>query len=250
MILYPSLFIENCPSTNGTLKTILENKTLKDNILKDYFFIYTNYQSAGRGMATNCWESENNKNILASFLFFPSTTPKQQFYFNQFFALSIQKTIASYLPQAQIKWPNDIYINKKKIAGILIEHSLNSQTITHTIAGVGININQTNFSANIPNPTSLTIETQQHFEIDTILNQIIDNQHILYPILQSNNFNQLHQLYLEKLLNLDIWAHYEICQQPIYAKIIGIDSYGRLQLIDKKNHTYTCQFKEIKYIFE
>ena len=183
MILSPALFIENCPSTNAILKQLIEDKTININELNDLFFLYTNYQNAGRGLADNHWESEKDMNILASFYFNLPILPKNQFIFNQFFSLTILNTISHFLPNAKIKWPNDIYIRNKKIAGILIEHSLTSTSIKYTIAGVGINVNQTQFSSSLPNPTSLCIETGKQHQLSRILNLIVQEGEKLLPYL-------------------------------------------------------------------
>lgn len=248
MILSPSLFIENCPSTNAILKQLIEDKTININELKDLFFLYTNYQNAGRGLANNHWESEKDMNVLASFYFNPPILPKNQFLFNQFFSLTILNTISHFLPNAKIKWPNDIYINNKKIAGILIEHSLSSTAIKYTIAGVGININQTQFSPSLPNPTSLSIETGTHYQLSNILNLIVQEGKKLLPYLNATKKEQLNELYLAKLFQLDVWAEYAIFDKKITAQIIGTDPFGRLLLVDKYNNSYTCNLKEIKFL--
>lgn len=248
MILSPSLFIENCPSTNAILKQLIEDKTININELKDLFFLYTNYQNAGRGLANNHWESEKDMNVLASFYFNPPILPKNQFLFNQFFSLTILNTISHFLPNAKIKWPNDIYINNKKIAGILIEHSLTSTAIKYTIAGVGININQTQFSPSLPNPSSLSIETGTHYQLSNILNLIVQEGKKLLPYLNATKKEQLNELYLAKLFQLDVWAEYAIFDKKITAQIIGTDPFGRLLLVDKYNNSYTCNLKEIKFL--
>lgn len=248
MILSPSLFIENCPSTNAVLKQLIEDKEININELKNLFFIHTNYQNAGRGLANNHWESENNMNILASFYFCPNIPPNQQFLFNQFFSLTILNTISHFLPNAKIKWPNDIYINNKKIAGILIEHILTSSSIKYTIAGVGINVNQTQFSSSLPNPTSLCIETGKQYHLSKILNLIVQEGDKLLPYLNTEKKEQLNELYLSQLFKLNVWAEYAIFDKKITAKIMGTDTFGRLLLVDKFNNSYTCNLKEIKFL--
>lgn len=248
MILSPALFIENCPSTNAILKQLIEDNTININELNDLFFLYTNYQNAGRGLADNHWESEKDMNILASFYFNPPILPKNQFLFNQFFSLTILNTISHFLPNAKIKWPNDIYIRNKKIAGILIEHSLTSTSIKYTIAGVGINVNQTKFSSSLPNPTSLCIETGKQHQLSRILNLIVQEGEKLLPYLYTEKKEPLNELYLAKLFNLDVWAEYAIFDKKITAKIIGTDPFGRLLLVDKYNNSYTCNLKEIKFL--
>lgn len=249
MILTPSLFVENCPSTNAELKRQIEDNLIIFNELKDFFLLYTNYQNAGRGVADNRWESERNKNVLASFYFKPPIPPQAQFRFNQFFSLTILNAISHFLPNAKIKWPNDIYVDTKKIAGILIEHSLSSDKIKYTIAGVGLNVNQLHFPTSLPNPTSLAIETGEFHNLDNIINLIIEEGQKLSTWLAPENSEELNELYLSKLLNLNVWKQYEIFGRTVTAKITGTDSFGRLQLIDTNDNIHICHLKEIKFIF-
>ena len=105
--------------------------------------IYADFQKAGRGQKDNKWESEKGKNLLLSIILYPtSIRPEDQFYLSMAVSLGICDFIDSFFPGSKIKWPNDIYINDDKIAGILIENSVMGETIESTIAGIGININQ------------------------------------------------------------------------------------------------------------
>ena len=134
MILKNPLFVDTTDSTNKKLKELLaENPELPD-----YFCVAADFQSAGRGQGSNRWQSDRGQNILASLLFKPSYPPAHQFVLNQCFALSVRKLLSKFVDGVKIKWPNDIYVGFEKIAGILIEHSIEGEHIKNTIAGVGI----------------------------------------------------------------------------------------------------------------
>ena len=172
-------FIETTHSTNVTLR---ENASLTlQEWNKDYHFygIYTLEQTQGKGLGSNRWLSQRGQNILISFLFQPPITIQNQFYFNQYFALAIRDFLSKFIENPMIKWPNDIYVGNKKIAGILIEHSIQGDTLKYSIAGVGININQTLFEPEIPNPTSLSILTGITFDIPKEINKTL-NKKIIY----------------------------------------------------------------------
>ena len=109
--------------------------------------VYTNYQSAGQGQSGNKWESEDGKNLLISIVLFPSfIKPADQFHISMTISLGICDFLKRYIPGCSIKWPNDIYVNNDKIAGILIENFILGNKIENTIAGIGLNINQDKFS--------------------------------------------------------------------------------------------------------
>src|SRR5665648_1178797 len=130
-------FFENLPSTNTYAA-----KLLKKNKLPEGTVVYTNYQSAGRGQTGNIWESEDGKNLLVSIVLFPSfIIPACQFLISITLSLGICDFLKRYIPACAIKWPNDIYVNNDKIAGILIENSVMEGVIESSIAGIGLNIN-------------------------------------------------------------------------------------------------------------
>lgn len=120
------------------------------------------YQTAGRGQRGNGWESEPGRNLLFSMLYYPPADlpPSRQFQISKAVALAVAETVDRLLdgydhPEVCIKWPNDIYVGDRKIAGILIENALQSSTrIAHSIIGVGLNVNQREFRSGAPNPVS------------------------------------------------------------------------------------------------
>lgn len=118
--------------------------------------VYARMQTAGRGQRGNHWESEPGKNLCASFLLQPDgVAPGRQFVISEAVALAVTDLLESCGVEAAVKWPNDIYAGDRKICGILIEHSVMPDRILHTIAGVGINLNQEKFLSDAPNPVSL-----------------------------------------------------------------------------------------------
>ncbi|MBO4654443.1 MAG: biotin--[acetyl-CoA-carboxylase] ligase [Bacteroidales bacterium] len=241
MFLENPFFIDITDSTNKKLKELLtENAELPD-----YFCVAADYQSAGRGQGSNRWQSDRGQNVLASLLFKPSYPPAQQFVLNQCFALSVRKLLSKYVNGVKIKWPNDIYVDYEKIAGILIEHSIEGEHIKNTIAGVGININQTDFDKGIPNPTSLKLLTNRDFDVREIVLDLVEVCR-QYQCSDHTDYQKIHQEYLENLLLYQEFAWYETVDKKIEAKITGTDEYGRLLLKDRNGNNYCCGMKEIR----
>lgn len=241
MILEDSLFVENTASTNKLLKELLaENAELPD-----YFCVAAAFQSAGRGQGSNRWQSDKGQNVLASLLFKPTCPPARQFVLNQCFALSVRAMLAQYVDEVKIKWPNDIYVEWKKIAGILIEHNIQADCIKNTIAGVGININQTVFDKDIPNPTSLKLLTNMDFDVrEMVLGLVSACQQ--YQCSENTDYQKIHREYLGNLFLYQEYAWYEIENKLVEAQITGTDEYGRLLLHDKTSKTYCCGMKEVR----
>lgn len=138
--------------------------------------VSTYCQSAGRGQRGNSWEAEPGKNLTFSILVCPhNIPPARQMAISRATSLAIVRWLDRYLPDnmtASIKWPNDIYVGDKKICGILIEHVISSGCIERTVIGVGININQTIFLSDAPNPVSLSLLTGQDYHLPTMLEQV------------------------------------------------------------------------------
>ncbi|MCQ2284417.1 MAG: biotin--[acetyl-CoA-carboxylase] ligase, partial [Bacteroidales bacterium] len=210
------------------------------------FTIYTDFQSAGRGMGSNKWFSDRGENILASFYFEPDLPAAQQFVFNQYFAVTTRLFLSRYLPQVQIKWPNDMYVNGKKLAGDLTEHTLLGSQLRFSIAGIGININQSHFPAEIPHPTSLYLETGQTFEVETLLSEYWQ---LLHDHLEDLHHPELlQQAYLEHFYQMNEVHEYDCRGQRIKAAIQGIDNFGRLVLAQTDGPIHICGFKEVIFL--
>ena len=159
------IHLEETVSTNTFLATYTPASPTEITI------VTTDYQSAGRGQATNRWESERGKNLLFSILVTPGNLPATHlFALSEAIALSIHEAIAEVRTSSvqaptyadekwrgTVKWPNDIYVGDSKISGILIENSLRGQYVNRSIIGCGVNINQTDFlfPSLIPIPSAL-----------------------------------------------------------------------------------------------
>ncbi len=115
-------------------------------------------QTDGRGQRGNKWTSNAGENLMFSIVLkSPVLMPEDHFALNEIAALSVADFLSTYGIKAEIKWPNDIYVGEKKICGILIENSFRGKTISSSIIGIGLNINQRNFNVNLPNPTSMVL---------------------------------------------------------------------------------------------
>ena len=144
------IYLPTINSTNAWLQQALLEQQLPEGVL-----VYTSYQTNGRGQLTNVWESEKDKNLLFSMLFTPVWLPvKDQFVLSQAVALGVVRFLNKFQAGFKVKWPNDIYWNDKKIAGILIENNLQGTVIGSSVVGIGLNINQMEFLSDAPNPVS------------------------------------------------------------------------------------------------
>lgn len=131
-------------------------------------------QSAGRGQRGNHWESNTGENLTFSMVLNPSFLPiADQFLLSETVSLAIVDVLEMYGLQPRIKWPNDIYIYNRKVAGILIENDLKGTTLYRSIVGVGLNVNQTVFSPALPNPASMKTAVGWEFDRTEVLENFI-----------------------------------------------------------------------------
>lgn len=241
-------FIPNALSTNTLLKELIQAGELSGRPLENFFALYTNHQSNGRGMGSNRWFSDDGRNILASFHFLPEIPAQKQFLFNIYFALCTADFLDRYTSNVEIKWPNDIYIRRHKVAGILIEHSIRGHHIHHTIAGIGININQDRFPDDVPYPTSLFLETGVQHSPTQLLNEYYELLKDRFSMLNTENEKLLRDRYLQRLYQHNKYHSYLIGGTQCTARIVGLDPYGQLLLETLDGKTQACAFKEVVYL--
>lgn len=187
--------IAEAQSTNTALREALAT----DPALPAGTVVYTHRQTAGRGQRGNSWEAEPGMNVTMSMLLRPGdVTAREQFTVSERVALGVARVLNRYLPPstpAEVKWPNDVYVGDKKICGILIENSLNGNRIDYSIAGIGINVNQTRFRSPAPNPVSLTMLTGLTLDVEEVMRQVADE----ITALSAWDKAELHKSYLASL---------------------------------------------------
>lgn len=234
-------------STNTyAAKLLMAEKPLEGTI------VYAIAQTKGKGQQGNTWESENGKNLTISVILYPSfIKPENQFLLNKFISLAVLDFVKYHLPanmSPKVKWPNDIYVKNKKIAGILIENAIIENKIEHIIVGIGININQVHFSSDVPNPISLKSLTGKEIIITECLKKLCEFLNNRYLQLAEKPHTILDNDYLQNNYRYNLFSDYMVDGSLLKLKICGISEYGKLRLIDKAGIISEFAFNEIKYI--
>ena len=191
------LHYQQLESTNAFLERLVQSKNrATEEALPDGCAVYADFQTAGRGRRTNVWFSEEGKNLLTSILLYPDIAPEEQFRVTEWVSLAMTDFLQEHAAlSARIKWPNDIYIGRKKIAGILVEHHWSGKKLSRSIVGIGLNLNQENFPDRLPNPTSVFRETNRRISVDAAAAAVRDA--LLQRKLQQPD--KLHEDYLHRL---------------------------------------------------
>lgn len=213
--------------------------------------IASEFQEEGRGQRGNRWESIQGLNLTFSVLLRPTFLQvSDQFYLLKATALAITDWLKAYVEtgQVKIKWPNDIYIGDKKVCGILIENSFFSQNLDTSIIGIGINLNQTSFSDDLPNPTSLLIETGKRIAPKTVLPEVVSCIQCRYLQLVDGNRNAIDNDYLNSIYRKDQLCRYYSNGHDFEATIIGVQPSGELILKTPKGEIRSFAFKEVSFV--
>lgn len=237
--------VGECLSTNSLMKQKKQESQLRDKTA-----IMTDFQSLGRGQGQNTWQSDSGKNLLISIYRCTKLKAEEHFMLTIIASLSISDTLKNYGIKASIKWPNDIYVDDRKIAGILIENSLMKDQINDTIIGVGLNINQQVFHETIPNPVSVAQIIQREIEITAIRNTFIENFDKLFKESENGQNEELFHLYIDKLYRLKEWSLFEFDGHNFTGQIRGVMPDGRLIIETESGQLKHFLFGEVKYVLK
>lgn len=207
-------------------------------------------QTAGKGMGSNGWESEARQNLTFSVALDVSFLPAQrQFLLSEAVPLGIIEVLDTILPAEKwsIKWPNDIFYENRKLAGILINSTIKANMMDVSIVGIGLNVNQMQFQDWPTHPISLKMITGEDYDLQPLLEQIAE--HLLIKVEQmKSDPAAIEQDYLKRLFRYRRWADYEVDGEIMRLFMTGIDSFGRLQLVDEQQVLRTFDIKEIKFV--
>ncbi|MDA3890653.1 MAG: biotin--[acetyl-CoA-carboxylase] ligase [Salinivirgaceae bacterium] len=231
-------------STNDYLKNIIAEQDTAEG-----FVILAKHQIDGRGQGENKWESEKNKNLTFSLLLRPSFLPAgDMFMISKTVALGILDYLNSLDKNFSIKWPNDFYFGDKKIGGILIENQLLGCCLNYSFIGIGLNINQVTFLSNAPNPISLKNILNKELEIGTCLNDLLASVNKWYDYLKDGLFDKINKQYFVNLYRNEGYYKYKTENDKFSAKIISVESDGKLNLKTTEGKLRSFYFKEVEFM--
>ena len=214
--------------------------------------VLTDFQTRGHGQRGSHWHSEPGQNLLFSFLLRPRfLKPDKQFYLNQAIALAIHDSISMLLTQGEvfIKWPNDLIVKGRKLAGILIENSLSANEMRSSIIGVGLNVHQLSFPQELAHVTSLEkegVKTKRR----PLLENLLESIERRYLQLRQNRFDELRKDYLSVLFRFGEWAPYRLREGTlIEGRFIDVLQSGQLLMEYRDGKQRVFAFKEVEFVY-
>ena len=207
------------------------------------------FQENGRGQRGNSWESQFGMNLTFSLLLRPTfLRVEEQFALSKIIALSICEWINGNGSAAKIKWPNDIYVGDNKVCGILIENSFSGSTLDVSVIGIGLNLNQTIFPNDLPNPTSMKLICDKEFQPAKVMVELVNIIQSFYAKLKLSHKNEMDDLYLNSLYRFGNFFDFTSNEGKFRAKIVGIQNSGELILETEVGQKLFFAFKEVSFI--
>ena len=242
--MHQHLHFEEIDSTNAYLQRKQSEADIRN------WVVSADEQTAGKGMGSNSWESEAGKNLTFSLAVDMSFLPaEKQFLLSEAVPLGIIEVLDDILPNEKlsIKWPNDIYYESHKLAGILINSTIKANMMDISIIGIGLNVNQMKFHDWPTHPISLKIIMGIDYDLQSLLEQI--SEHILIKVEQlKSDPSAIKQEYLKRLFRYRTWADYEVGEKVLRLFMTGIDEFGRLLLVDEQQTMHCYEIKQIKFL--
>jgi len=237
------VFVPECHSTNSLALELSQKQDLPDGTL-----ILTNHQLRGRGQQGNAWISETGKNLTFSLIVKPSFLAiKDQFLLNMVVSLGVRDFVQSKITQGvNVKWPNDVMVDDRKICGILIENQIQGPGFTNSIIGIGLNINQMGFHFN--NAVSLTMVTGRNYELQGVLEEICGLLEKWYMVLKHKGGDRVRESYQSTLFGLNESRMFITNGRHFVGVIKGVDDHGRL-MINEDGRTNLFNTKEVQFDF-
>jgi len=206
-------------------------------------------QKTGRGQSGNFWESEPGKNLTFSIVLYPDFLEiRRQYMLSKVVTLGIYSALNKYVDRLSIKWPNDIYTGNKKLGGILIENSVMSGSLQSSVIGIGLNVNQVHFSSPAPNPASMKTLTNQHFDCELLLTELLTGINRYYSLLRNGDDKEIDKEFISALY-LKSKPHLFRSGEEIFNGVItGVNEIGQLQIRKEDGQIAEFHFKEVEFL--
>ena len=244
MLKFNKILVDAVSSTNDEL-----NLLLKNNLQNEGLMLQSLYQSKGRGQMGTSWFSSAGKNLLFSIYLKPKLAKIEHLPFvNMTLCLSALFAIKKFYPEAQLKWPNDILCNQRKIAGILVETSIQNTQLQHVIAGFGINVNEPEFPHH-PQAVSLLQLLGHYVPLEEVLQAFCEVLYLTYNYLQNSDFEYILNEYNHYLYGNGQTLNFRDSEGYNFkAKVLGVNEKGLMNLL-VEGQIVSYAHKEITWVF-
>lgn len=247
------VYLPTCHSTNDTATELVREENLAEGSV-----VIADAQTAGKGQRGARWITSPGKNFTFSFVLRPTfLAASEQFLLSQAMALGVIRFVSNYTNQAQIKWPNDLYVNQLKLGGILIENAWQGARLSHTVVGIGLNINQIEFKVEQLTKagdsglraTSLRLETGESFELTSLLPDLLLALEQSYLRLRAGYYEQIRRDYHAALLGLGENRLFRENGEIFEGAVEGVTTSGKLCIQKKNGLRKEYDIREVEWLW-
>lgn len=238
------LYFEELESTNTHVKRLSRSE------ISHGLLCLANYQTRGRGQYEKNWESQPGQNLTFTLTFIPTQSSR----FHVFTLVCANGIIEEIENQtgfkAAIKWPNDIYVNEKKVGGLLTEATFSGNRIDRLLVGIGLNINQSFFTEDLQDKaTSLKLLTGKEQSREHFLANLLSRIEYGYRRWQKRDVTLMKEIN-QKILGYGQWVRLQINgkirDEP--AKLLGMNEEGQLAVVNQEGEIETFSYEQIRIV--
>ena len=238
-------YLPSCHSTNDIAVQMIQSA----NMVFEGTVIITDNQTAGRGQRGNSWEASTGENLTFSLILKPNfLKASDQFQLNVAISMGVFDFLSEFIDEnLKVKWSNDIYVGDKKMGGILIENTLQGYQIGYSTIGIGLNINQTEFSNEKATSLKKITRNPLKYNLSELLKKLLESIEINYLKIKNNDYNLLKIKYLNNLYRYEEYHYFRRNGQQFTGKITGISETGKLGIKTDGDVIY-FDFKEVEFV--
>lgn len=238
----PLLQLQSVDSTNNYASRLLRQEKVAEGTV-----ILADYQTDGRGQGGNAWISDKEMNLLFSLILKPDLPVSRQFYLSMAVCVGIQEFVSEQGIPAQIKWPNDILAGHRKLSGILIENTVMGSVVDTSVIGIGLNMNQLAFPPDVPEASSLALETGKTFDLSPAFQKLLTQLERWIQFLYDDRLSEIKTAYLNRLWRLNTWLILTDQSGKFRGRIADVADTGELIVKRQNGGTRLYGFKEISF---
>tara|TARA_Y100000589_G_scaffold140365_1_gene134067 strand:- start:454 stop:1197 length:744 start_codon:yes stop_codon:yes gene_type:complete len=231
-------------STNEELKRLFLKKEILNGTL-----LTADFQTGGKGQMGSKWESCIGDNFLGTFFLKPFLPLSEAFALNMIVSLALLETIVELVKgDVKIKWPNDILVDGKKIAGVLIENKYKNGGLNASFLGIGLNLNQKKFAKFSRQGTSIFNQTGVLVNSEKIVERICFHLKQFYSLFDLKGYKTINFLYHQELYLKGEGYLYKVGKDRRYLVLQSVNMKGDLQLFNQFGKLEEFGLKEIEFL--
>lgn len=239
----PLIHLQTVDSTNNYALTLAKLPDTAEGTV-----ILADFQTGGRGQGRNRWQSEAGMNLLFSLILRPvSVQAHRQFYLSMAVATGITGILQRTGIPAQVKWPNDILVHGRKIAGILIENTVMGPHLFTSVIGIGLNVNQDGFPPDLPAATSLRLETGAAHPPEEVLSLLLGGIAANLSLLYDGQYGRIKSDYLNHLWMLNRETGMQDAAGTFRGRIADVAETGELIVRGPDGTIRQYGFREVAF---